>query len=216
MYSTVIASSLLVAVSGHGFMTVPPARNVQSYGTANQYCPHCFNAGGTGAVSAASGGVFLWPETSETASRHGLCGDPAGSTDHMTGGALYTPDIVGTFMAGGKINIEILVTAHHNGHFEFSLCDKSDLVDPSGSITQECLDQHTLLRSPEHEATDSHLIDPAYPGRYYLDPKCSKPIEYNDEFYIDAQKVTMTYDLPNVVSNFAVLQWWQVPAAHTR
>ena len=208
------ASSILPSAQGHGFMVKPKSRNVISRQANQQYCPHCFNAGGTGNVAANTPGNGLWPypETSSTSQRAGLCGDPAGNDLHMVGGELYNGgDIVATYKTGAVIDIEVGITAHHNGHFEFFLCDKSDLADPSGPITQECLNMHKLERAFPVPSSTGSPFDAQHPGRYFLEPKCSLP--KTNYGFITAETSTMQYRLPKGVEcDHCVLQWYWVTA----
>jgi len=209
VFVLIIALSILVGVNGHGFMSNPKARNVIS--RTDHYCPHCFNGGGTGNVAANSNGVWPAVETEETSKRHGLCGDPAGQDDHMVGGKSYNGNTVGTYTSGGTIDIDVGVTAHHNGHFEFYLCNKDDLVDPSGPITQDCLNKHPLKRTEGFPSTNP--IDPKYPTRYYLDPKCSLSTEFFADAAVTGWKVpTMRFDLPDIECEHCVLQFYWVTA----
>lgn len=204
-----LSFSSMQVTEAHGIMSVPKSRNIIS--RTDHYCPHCFNGGGTGNVASNSGGVWPAVETEETSKRHGLCGDPAGQDDHMVGGKSYTGEIVATYQSGSTIDIEIGVTAHHNGHFEFYLCNKGDLADPSGPITQDCLNKYPLKRTEGFPATNP--VDPSYPNRYYLDPKCSLSQESFPEAGITAFKVpTMRFDLPDIECEHCVLQWYWVTA----
>ena len=130
-------------------MVKPKARNVVSRENNQQYCPHCFNGGGTGNVASNTpGGKWPYPETDQSVSRAGLCGDAAGDDFHLAGGKFYNGgEIQATYNKGGIIDIELGITAHHNGHFEFFLCDKNDLSDPNGPITLECLRKNKLERA---------------------------------------------------------------------
>lgn len=56
------------------------------------------------------------------------------------------------------------------GHIEFFLCCSDDMDDPNGVVTQSCLNKHPLDRA-EDDSFNSP-VDPAYPGRYYIDPPC--------------------------------------------
>ena len=203
----VLASALASCVHGHAFMARPKPRNVISRERNQQYCPHCFNAGGTGNVASNTPGSGKWPypETKASVSRAGLCGDAAGDDFHLKGGKFYNGgEIQETYTAGSIIEIEIGVTAHHNGHFEFFLCDSDDL-------TLECLQKHQLQRAfPEPSETGSPY-DPAYPGRYFLEPKCSmKSVNYG---FIEALQTKMKFRLPaGVTCDRCVLQMYWVTA----
>ena len=61
-------------------------------------------------------------------------------------------EIQETYTAGSIIDIEIGITAHHNGHFEFFLCDSEEL-------TLECLQKHQLQRAfPNRQKQEAPTI----------------------------------------------------------
>ena len=109
--------------AGHGWVTSPPARN-SKVGPKNGYCPHCGNG-------------------------NGICGDgnqwPGGS-DYLN---FYNGPVV-TWQQGGIVEIEVKITAHHKGHFEFSICDQ--VITSALSNPQACLDTHILERATAIEA----------------------------------------------------------------
>lgn len=212
----VLAATAMMATSvkGHGFMVKPKARNVISRENQQQWCPHCFNAGGTGNVIANTVGDGSWPypETSASTVRAGLCGDAPSDDFHLQGGKFYNGgEIQATYTPGGVIDIELGITAHHNGFFEFFLCDKSDLADPDGPITQECLNKHKLVRADEGPSATGSPFDENYPGRYFLEPKCSLPT--NNFGFIQAYQTKFQYRLPEgLTCDHCVLQWYWVTA----
>ncbi|CAN0012502.1 unnamed protein product, partial [Hapterophycus canaliculatus] len=95
------------------------------------------------------------------------------------------------------------------GHLEFFLCDTSDLADPDGVVTQECLNKYPLTRA-EGDGVNSP-IDPNFPGRYYADPPCREN-ETDQEYDWRAgggYVLTMNYQLPeDLVCDRCVLQMW--------
>jgi hypothetical protein len=155
---------------------------------ALEYCPHCYNAGGLSVVQAKTPGTNgLWPnpDTLATSVRFGMCGDEAGIAN-----PLYNPYLppdnytLPQYNAGGTIDITIVVTAPHSGHYEFFLCPVQDLTDPA-TVTWTCLHKYQLIRVPI--PGEKSTIDPAYPERYYADAMC-------DPAYNTTQ--TMRYRLP--------------------
>jgi hypothetical protein len=73
----------------------------------------------------------------------------------------------------------VKVTAHHKGHYEFSVCDQ--VITSALSNPQACLDKHILERATANEAgvTDCALgdrraacqpVDPRHKERFYLPP----------------------------------------------
>ena len=68
------------------------------------------------------------------------------------------------YVADSIIDIEVVLTAHHKGHFEVKSCP----VVPGQIASQECLDSHPL------EFVSDELYgapkDINYPGRAYIAP----------------------------------------------
>eukprot|EP00437_Effrenium_voratum_P043830 CAMPEP_0181484300 /NCGR_PEP_ID=MMETSP1110-20121109/45910_1 /TAXON_ID=174948 /ORGANISM="Symbiodinium sp., Strain CCMP421" /LENGTH=628 /DNA_ID=CAMNT_0023610127 /DNA_START=47 /DNA_END=1933 /DNA_ORIENTATION=- len=146
------ASATVRSAWGHGFMFEPPARNVQS-GPKNGYCPHCGNG-------------------------NGICGDgnqwPSDS-DYVNAGT----EPLRTWTAGSVVSASIRITAHHKGHFEFSVCRQQ--ISSSTVDAQGCLDQWVLERATPEEAGIVNCgpndrrggcqpIDPRHRERWYLPP----------------------------------------------
>eukprot|EP00928_Gymnodinium_smaydae_P065292 TRINITY_DN4845_c0_g1_i2.p1 TRINITY_DN4845_c0_g1~~TRINITY_DN4845_c0_g1_i2.p1 ORF type:complete len:661 (-),score=49.64 TRINITY_DN4845_c0_g1_i2:454-2436(-) len=165
-HGLVILSKVHVS-SGHGWVTEPPARNAQA-GPKNGYCPHCGNGNGI------CGDGNQWPRDS----------------DYLN----FYQGPVTTWRAGTVVAVETKITAHHKGHFEFSICDQvitSALANP-----QACLDKWILERASPEEAglTDCEPgdkragcqpIDPRHPERFYLPPPGFSPSGGNTHrFYL--------------------------------
>eukprot|EP01134_Creolimax_fragrantissima_P006518 CFRG6518T1 len=106
--------------NGHGYMSDPAARNVPGNGDRQ---------------SLAAGG----PNTvyREGQYRHGLCGDKWNSEPQKWN---VPKGIQATYTQGDSIDIEIVVTAHHGGWFDFQVCDSPD-------ITEECFARNPLRRA---------------------------------------------------------------------
>eukprot|EP00121_Abeoforma_whisleri_P014834 Awhi_evm2s13679 len=189
---------------GHGAMVVPKSRNMIARVNGQEYCPHCLSAGGPGFIqSITPGGKFNWPETQTSSVRQGLCGNPANSD------LIYQKPgpISKTYKPGQVIDIQIAITAHHKGHFEFWLCDQAD-------VTFKCLSKHHLVRAEDSGHTLSP-IDTKFPERYHLEPSCAgdSPKNFDDEnlanYLPGSQRITMKYRLPKgVTCEHCVLQWW--------
>lgn len=112
---------MLVAVHGHGRMTVPAARNGNDNGVV---------AGGPGTVHA-----FMADGTHQKY-QHGICGNAVGTEQvfNMVG------EIKESYTSGRVIEIDVQITAHHVGYFEVDLCLNA------GNLSEWCFDQHHLLR----------------------------------------------------------------------
>jgi hypothetical protein len=102
-------------------MTSPAARN----GNAN----NCV-AGGPGTVHA------FGPGGEHQKYQHGVCGNAPGTTQTYNA----VGEVQATYTAGDTITVEVQITAHHVGYFEMDLC-----LD-AGDLSEECCDQHHLLR----------------------------------------------------------------------
>eukprot|EP00121_Abeoforma_whisleri_P000758 Awhi_evm1s671 len=191
-------------VYGHGAMVVPKSRNMVARFKGEEFCPHCLSAGGPGHISGLTpGGNYIWPETKKSSVRQGLCGNPADSD------LVYQQPgpISKTYQSGQIIDIQIQITAHHKGHFEFWLCDQAE-------VTFECLNKYHLVRA-EDSTHPLSPIDSEFPERYYLEPSCAgdSPNNFDDENQANlipkSQRITMKYKLPEgVTCDHCVLQWW--------
>eukprot|EP01066_Platyproteum_vivax_P006390 Platyproteum_vivax@DN2193_c0_g1_i1.p1 len=221
-------------VAGHGYMLWPKARNVVY---PPNYCAHCMNGAGGGRTAArqaagnstaygirdrqfpleillnngfkSPGGLVLEPNG--VAVRHGVCGDP--SQNDVDGTNFYnTPlknyPVQGVFLAGGEIEIEVILTAHHRGHFEFLLCDAEGLSDEE-VLNQECFNKYPLTRA--YKVKDHSPIDTRYPDRFYVPPSCYK--DRVDQSGVPVgpmppgHREVVTYNLPSKQSSRMVLQW---------
>jgi len=212
--------NLLPRVEGHAYLSTPMSRNWLAHvdppsEAVREYCPHCLSGGGPGATSAA---VPLWPypETPTTARRHGVCGDPAGENQRYAQSGRITAE----YTQGQIITLEVAVSTHHRGHFEFFLCDMANNI---GSVTSECLLQTPLLRDPTDTAVSPPDARAEFAGRYYIEPRCAR--EDTDatyatslnatalytraaELHRNLQKVRMRYQLPaDLTCQHCVLQW---------
>ncbi|PXF43927.1 hypothetical protein BWQ96_06296 [Gracilariopsis chorda] len=143
--------------------------------------------------------------------RAGVCGDPKrGEQQHMRGGRFYFgAQITRTYKQGELIPIEVNVVAHHNGFFQFHICD---VAKCGGEISEQCFrDRHcyALKRAP-NAACDSGFdkqcapIDPNFPYRWYL-PCATKPENSQERMGMDK----MLWQLPdNLSCDHCVLQWF--------
>lgn len=78
------------------------------------------------------------------------------------------------------------------------ICNADDLSGgPDSTVTQTCFNKYPLDRAADD--TDAGPIDPAFPGRYILDPMC-RAQETDQEIVPGAtpgQVVTARYQLPS-------------------
>ena len=89
-------------------------------------------------------------------------------------GRRLPPAVQQTYVEGQIITVEVMVTTHHKGHFEFRACPLVALDEPEQDVnplpvpTKECFDSYplkfvsdTLYGAPP---------DPKYPERAYIAP----------------------------------------------
>jgi len=186
------------AVEGHGFLATPRSRNFVANEDGKWWappgevhpkpesCPHCLNRGGVAA---------------------GACGivdgyDYTSPLDSL--GAPYTGAVQGAYAEGGLFDIEFVLTAHHKGHVELSLCADS------ASPTNECFDAHKaeFVEDLKYGAPP----DPAHPERGYVAPNDgSVPADYSNAVPTSeggGMHFKMRYRLPAGVSGERVLLRW--------
>jgi len=170
-------------------------------------CPHCLNRGGTLAqcgISPASsaGGVDRNYDTPKNVNN-----DP------------MSTNLQGIYRQGDVIDIEVLVTTHHKGHFEFAICPinggDSDDNMPMEVPTAECFKNNKLqFISDELYGAPP---DPSYPERAYIAP-ASIVTWTNGEENGEQQPVTgapykMKFKLPEgIYGETVLLQWYYLTA----
>lgn len=177
-------------VHGHGFMTVPASRNI------DHSCGHCLNSGGPAAVHADGGYV------------HGMCGNLASDSDQNWNAASASVTAIGT--SGDSFPVEIVITAHHHGFFEFELCD-------SPNITEECFRSHRLLRTGCDPEEDGDMVCRRWwkplnsneVGHYSLEPQgYPDGAPYTNADTCNRVAYKTYYDIPDDVScTHCVLRW---------
>ena len=169
-------------------------------------CPHCLNRGGTLAqcgISPASsaGGVDRNYDTPKNSNNENM-----------------SINLQGIYRQGDIIDIEVLVTTHHKGHFEFAICpingNSGDDI-PMEAPTADCFTQNKL-----HFISDELYgapPDPQYPERAYIAP-ASIVTWTNGEENGEQQPVTgapykMKFKLPDgIYGDTVLLQWYYLTA----
>eukprot|EP00903_Cladosiphon_okamuranus_P008090 g7800.t1 len=147
-------------------LELTPADALSNYGDGAW--PHltAYNRG-----ELASNGNFL--ENDEISVRHGICGDPeqtAAEGTNVFGQENSVYPVLETYQEGSVVEMKVVISTYHWGHFEFHICNSEDLSNPDGPVTQGCFNMHPLDRAEDDG--DASPIDPDHPGRYYLDPPC--------------------------------------------
>lgn len=198
-----LAAALLLNLhlaTGHGTLTHPPPRGLLSGSTLvywvkvidkdakRDYKIH-FPSGdkavipGSGILSQKRAAAGSWtpfePMNANFRWRAGVCGDDAKNSDHLRGGQYYHKGkTVATYKAGSVVNFEAGIAAHHNGFFEFHLCDVSKC---GGDISVKCFTtpgacvplERNKNKCDRRKSKRCGPIDPSYPSRWYL--PCDEP-----------------------------------------
>eukprot|EP00889_Picochlorum_renovo_P001640 jgi/Picre1/28670/NNA_004070.t1 len=193
-FRALVLCTTLTVVSGHGYLKLPESRNFKAN---SDYCPHCLNAGGPGAVYSAHGSNF--PDA-----KYGICGDPFDQErrKHEVGGEFWTGEATARYTKGQVIKILVKSEANHNGLFEFFLCKINGITgqDERNQLTQACFNKHPLVQADVPENQN--------PGatKFYTTPGDPWDEEY-----------TMYYRLPDDVvcdgiDSRCVIQWHWITA----
>ena len=121
-------------------------------------------------------------------------------------------NLQGVYREGDIIDIEVLVTTHHKGHFIFSVCPIMDTV-PMEIPTEECFANNRLMFMKDE--LYGAPIDEQYPERAYIAP--ASVVQYTQategvQPVVGAQ-YKMKFKLPEGVSgNVVLLQWYYLTA----
>lgn len=228
-----ITSLFLTKASCHGLLTDPRQRGAlrvanRLVGTINEDAPFDpyahFPAGdksiepGSGKRSIERAAAYVWtpydPLNAHFKWRAGVCGDELyGSQEHLKGGKYYFPNHdavrVRQYSRGDIIDIQVNVVAHHNGFFEFHICN---LDQCGGDISIECFQrghcrqlQRAASFCDEVGRTKCGPIDSRNRGRWYL--PCGPYPE--DQIIFGGNLGSMKYKLPeDLVCTRCVLQWY--------
>jgi len=207
-------ATLLVKVDAHGRLSVPAARNAAwrdaPDSVKSRFVPD-YNLDGL-----AAGGPGQTPIIG-----HGICGDKADQPqDHMEGGKFGqmlnggAPEITGSYRPGEPFDIGIVLTAHHDGFFEFRLCDHPD-DKPWDETTQGCLDQHVLqLANPQEGMPKNKWMYNNVHPQLWTEPgarstsKWQVPNADSYAFIDGGHAYSMQYIMPNVECKRCTLQWY--------
>jgi hypothetical protein len=146
-----------------------------------EYCPHCLNLGGT----------------------RGECG-VSGSNNYD----LIPSGVQGTYSKGAVIEFDVLLTAHHKGHFEFNACP----ISPGQIPTASCFADYPLefVSDELYGATK----DSTYPGRAYIAPLSYSGIQSTSSIAGSSGTFyRFHFKLPDdLVGDLVLLQWHYLTA----
>uniref|UniRef100_A0A8D8EZG2 (northern house mosquito) hypothetical protein n=1 Tax=Culex pipiens TaxID=7175 RepID=A0A8D8EZG2_CULPI len=150
------AASLIPLISGHGMVLDPIARG--SRWRCSGKAPRNYDDNGL-----YCGGYFT--QWDKNGGKCGLCGDNyADEMPRMNelGGTYGQGEIVQQYRKGGVIDVKVMVTANHMGHFEFNLCD---LDEAMGNETEACYGQYPLL---DNKGNRKWYLKSAATGEYLV------------------------------------------------
>jgi hypothetical protein len=155
-----------------------------------EYCPHCLNVGGTKGACGLSGSV-----------NYDIPLDGFGQ--------LIPADPQQTYSKGQKIQIEVILTAHHKGHFEFSACP----IQTGQAPSLDCFAQYPL----EFVSDDLYgaTKDTSYPNRAYIAPTSFSGIITDTSATPPGILYRFTMKLPDNVSGDLVLIQWHYLTANS-
>jgi len=236
----------LGGASAHSYLFEPPSRNYVAQKAGKEDCAHCLQANGIPAVMKR--GKKIWPSIKDPTS-HGLCGDPVQHTEATPGDPMkplkeqkymkaeFANAPQRTYKAGDLVTFKVAVSAHHEGHYEFRICDRNMNADTIASATegQECLNKVLLKKAPRNAqhcgndyTGDCQRDNPKHPERWYVPPPGTKYTARGDsanwddaegakpikdisweQFSGHADVHTMTYVIPeDLQCTHCTLQWY--------
>ncbi|KAL4862764.1 hypothetical protein BDV12DRAFT_207023 [Aspergillus spectabilis] len=118
-----VASSLLTAVYGHGYLTIPASRTRLGFEAGIDTCPEC----------SILEPVAAWPDvTAAQVGRSGPCGYNARvSVDYNQPGDYWGNEPVVSYTAGDVVEVQWCVdhNGDHGGMFTYGICQNQTLVD---------------------------------------------------------------------------------------
>jgi len=181
-------------------------------------CPHCLNRGG----SLAQCGTYIGTNNNNQPFERNY------DTPHNGHGQPMPPNIQATYTAGSIIEIDVMVTTHHRGHFEFAICpivlhdddDDNSIITTkttnAATATTEAISSPTsIMPIPTKECFDENKLtflsdelygaprDVNYPERGYLAPASIAEWTNGDpgEQPVFGAEYKMRYQLPTSSSS---------------
>jgi hypothetical protein len=147
--------SLPLGINGHGYLKSPRSRNYVAFEDGKWF-----------PLVEADPMKEAEPQSANIGGTKGRCGVIADvrnydSPKNALGNPL-TPRVQACYQPGQIIDVSVVLTAHHKGHFEFRACP----IEPYGVATQGCFDAYPLkfISDTLYGAN----FDPNYPDRAYI------------------------------------------------
>jgi hypothetical protein len=128
-------------------------------------------------------------------------------------GDLMRPNIQGVYREGSVIDVEVLVTTHHKGHFVFSVCPIDPKKVPMEIPTAECF-ARTELKFVSDELYGAPP-DPDHPERAYIAPASEATWSNGPpgEQPVVGAEYKMKFRLPDgIAGDLVLLQWYYLTA----
>jgi len=193
------------SADAHGYMTSPRSRQFVAHasqegkwsptGNASQdqstpaaeSCPHCANR------QAVINGVI------------GTCGLTSSGYNYdapknVLGGTLPAK-IQATYVQGQQVDLQVILTAHHKGHFTYKACA---LKTGETTATQQCFDSNPLIFVQDN--LYGAPKDPNYPDRAYIPLESYPGLQKGGNPY--GIKYSHRFSLPpNLVGDRVLIQW---------
>lgn len=196
--SAVACALLLLAppfAEGHGYLATPRSRNLLAYEETSwnsrttddpmpEVCPQCLNQGG--------------PDLS----RCGITGEHNYDAPRNALGGLMKARIQESYSQGDKIRVDVVLTAHHMGHFEFSACPIKHGEIPQ----QDCFDRYQLTFVKD--LLYGGVADENYPERAYVAPM-KYSLKKSGDSYMNEVSYSFLMQLPrDLHGDLVLIQWY--------
>eukprot|EP00574_Skeletonema_japonicum_P013050 CAMPEP_0201715482 /NCGR_PEP_ID=MMETSP0593-20130828/1662_1 /ASSEMBLY_ACC=CAM_ASM_000672 /TAXON_ID=267983 /ORGANISM="Skeletonema japonicum, Strain CCMP2506" /LENGTH=407 /DNA_ID=CAMNT_0048204997 /DNA_START=66 /DNA_END=1286 /DNA_ORIENTATION=- len=193
-----VFASLASNVHGHGHLVSPRSRNyvakqdgawwpADDTTPSPEDCPHCLNIGGTEArCGMTSERNYDYPKS-------------------VLGGNL-APAIQACYAEGDVVQLDVVLTAHHMGHFSYKAC----AINTGEVASQECFDSNPLTFV--EDVLYGSLPDSNYPSRAYI-PRADSALIQKDNGgdYMFSHR----FRLPEALSGELVLLQWHYITANS-
>lgn len=179
--------SITPTAHAHGYLKTPRSRNFVAH-----------QDGIWSPLLASNPEKEVEPQSANIGGTKVQCGIIAGVRNYdfpknALGGPAATK-IQSCYQPAQIIYVEVELTAHHMGHFEFKACP----VSPGQAPTQACFDANKL----RFISGESANLDPNFPERAYIPPRNAKAWNYHYKFQLPA----------GLSGDLVLLQWKYITA----
>jgi hypothetical protein len=117
-------------------------------------------------------------------------------------GGVLAPNVQACYAEGEVIELDVILTAHHMGHFSYKAC----AINAGEVASQECFDKNPLTFV--EDVLYGSLPDPDYPDRAYIPRTDAAFIQKdNDGHYKFSHRFRLPEGLPG---GLVLLQWYYI------